>query len=62
MDWSRFDYKKESDFMDKILGDDSDKQYSDIFRKYYTHAKFNAACLYSKLQDPEKSVDRKSVV
>ncbi|EMK09235.1 MULTISPECIES: TPR end-of-group domain-containing protein [Leptospira] len=56
MDWSRFDYKKESDFMDKILGDDLDKQYSDIFRKYYAHAKFNAACLYSKLQDPEKSV------
>lgn len=56
MDWSRFDYKKESDFMDKILGEDLEKQYSDIFRKYYAHAKFNAACLYSKLQDPEKSV------
>lgn len=56
MDWSHFDYTKESELMDKILGEDLDKQYSDIFRKYYALAKFNAACLYSKLQDPERSI------
>lgn len=56
MDWSHFDYTKESELMDKIFGEDLDKQYSDIFRKYYALAKFNAACLYSKLQDPERSI------
>lgn len=58
MDWSRFDYQKDSsdDFMDKILGGDLNEEYSTIFKKYYALAKFNAACLYSKLEDPEQSV------
>ncbi|EKO35843.1 hypothetical protein LEP1GSC163_1144 [Leptospira santarosai str. CBC379] len=58
MDWSRFDYKKDAtdDFADKILGGDLNEQYSKIFKQYYALAKFNAACLYSKLNDPEVSV------
>ncbi|PJZ57930.1 TPR end-of-group domain-containing protein [Leptospira barantonii] len=58
MDWSRFDYQKDhaDDFADKILGGSLDEQYATIFKKYYALAKFNAACLYSKLEDPEQSV------
>ncbi|WP_061249314.1 TPR end-of-group domain-containing protein [Leptospira alstonii] len=58
MDWSRFDYQKDetSSFMDKIFGEDLDEQYSKIFKKYFALAKFNAACLYSRLGDAETSV------
>ncbi|PJZ43333.1 anaphase-promoting complex subunit 5 domain protein [Leptospira kmetyi] len=58
MDWSRFDYQRDhsDDFADKILGGSLDEQYASIFKKYYALAKFNAACLYSKLEDAEQSV------
>ncbi|EMY75989.1 anaphase-promoting complex subunit 5 domain protein [Leptospira weilii serovar Ranarum str. ICFT] len=58
MDWSRFDYQKDetSSFMEKILGGDLDESYSKIFKKYFALAKFNAACLYSRLGDAETCV------
>lgn len=58
MDWSRFDYQKdETDtFAEKVLGGDLNEQYSTVFKQYYSLAHFNAACLYSKLEDPEKCV------
>ncbi|MBW0433900.1 anaphase-promoting complex subunit 5 domain protein [Leptospira yasudae] len=58
MDWSRFDYQKDEKdtFADKVLGGDLNEQYSAVFKQYYSLAHFNAACLYSRLGDPEKCV------
>ncbi|PKA05734.1 TPR end-of-group domain-containing protein, partial [Leptospira ellisii] len=57
-DWSRFEYRRDSsyDYEDRVSGGDLNEQYSIAFRKYYAMAKFNAACLYSKLREPETSV------
>ncbi|MBM9501059.1 tetratricopeptide repeat protein [Leptospira sp. 201903071] len=58
MDWSRFDYQKDKSALDmeKILGPDIQEEYAAIFRKYFAMAKFNAACLYSKLEDASQAV------
>ncbi|TGM57114.1 tetratricopeptide repeat protein [Leptospira adleri] len=58
MDWSRFDYKKDKSALDmeKIIGPDINEQYADIFRKYFAMAKFNAACLYSRMEDASQAV------
>ncbi|AOP33461.1 anaphase-promoting complex subunit 5 domain protein [Leptospira tipperaryensis] len=58
MDWSRFDYQKDESALDmeKILGPDINEQYATIFRKYFAMAKFNAACLYSRLEDASEAV------
>ncbi|TGK31129.1 anaphase-promoting complex subunit 5 domain protein [Leptospira gomenensis] len=58
-DWSRFEYRKDtvSAFTNRALDEGpNDHQYTIAFRKYYAMAKFNAACLYSKLREPETSV------
>ncbi|MBM9579802.1 anaphase-promoting complex subunit 5 domain protein [Leptospira sp. 201903070] len=58
MDWSRFDYQKNEMALDmeKIIGPDINEQYAVIFRKYFAMAKYNAACLYSKLEDPTRAI------
>lgn len=58
MDWSRFDYQKDKSALDmeKIIGPDINEQYAVIFRKYFAMTKFNAACLYSRMEDAPHAV------
>jgi tetratricopeptide (TPR) repeat protein len=57
MDWSRFDYRADSDgLVAKLLGGSLDAEFARAFRIYFGMAKFNIACIYAQTQRHAQAV------